>query len=207
MSFTSRPERRTTVTDPRALRALAHPLRLALLDHLMSFGPRTASECADIVGSTASNCSYHLRALAKFGLVERVEADNGRERPWRTTATGLSFGRADDPGFRIGADTAERFLADHQVDEEAARTHRSIAQRDELPEEWRSASILSGYALRLSPGELRELGEKLDALIRPYISLTRSDAPEDAAVVALNLNAFRHPDQPAGSAPSTEGGA
>lgn len=198
MSFISgaaRPEDRRTVTDARALRALAHPLRLALLDHLMSFGARTASECADAVGSTPSNCSYHLRALARFGLVERVEAEDGRERPWQSTATGLQLGRADDPGVKLGVDTAERFFADHQVDEAAARVHRAIARRDSVPEPWREASILSGYALRISPGELRELGERLDALIRPYIALTRDDAPSDSAVVALDLNAFLHPDE------------
>lgn len=198
MSFTSggRPEDRRTVTDPRALRALAHPLRLALLDHLMSFGARTASECAEAVGSTPSNCSYHLRALARFGLVERVEADDGRERPWQSTATGLQLGRTDDPGVQLGVDTVERFFADHQVDEEAARLHRAIALRDNVPPAWREASILSGYALRISPDELRALGERLDALIRPYIALTRDDAPSDSAVVALNLNAFLHPDEP-----------
>lgn len=194
MSFTSRPERQHTVSDPRALRAIAHPLRLALLDYLMSFGARTASECAEVVGSTPSNCSYHLRALAKFGLVERVEAQDGRERPWQSTATGLRFG-SDDPGARLGEDTVERFLADRQVDEEAALAHRALEKRDELPQEWREAGILSGYALALTPDELRALGQQLDALIRPYIALTRADRPEGSAVVALHLNAFRHPDE------------
>jgi hypothetical protein len=79
--------------------------------------------------------------------------------------------------------------------------HRAVAQRDEQPAEWRDASMLTGYALRLSPAELKDLTEKLDALIRPYIGLTRADAPDDADVVALHLNAFRHPDaQRAGGA-------
>ena len=192
MSF--RPPERRTVTDPRALRALAHPLRLALLDHLMTFGPRTASECAEIVGSTPSNCSYHLRALARFGLVEAVEAEDGRERPWQSTATGLTFGRTEDPGFRLGEDTAERLLADRQIDDEAALAHQAVAQRDDQPEEWRDASLLTGYALRLTPDELKDLAANLDALIRPYIGLTRADAPEGADVVALHLSVFRHPD-------------
>jgi DNA-binding transcriptional ArsR family regulator len=190
----TRRERRSTVTDPRALRALAHPLRLALLDHLMSFGPRTASECAAVVGSTPSNCSYHLRALAKVGLVEAVDADDGRERPWRSTSTGLAFGRSEDPEFDLGSDTVERALADRQIDDDAALAHRAIAQRGEQPVAWREAAFLNGYALRLSPVELRELGERLDALVRPYIGLTREDVPEDADVVALHLSAFRHPD-------------
>src|ERR1700721_1590687 len=94
MSFASSPrdERRREVTDLRELRALAHPLRLALLDHLMSFGEQTAARCAEAVGSTTSNCSYHLRALARSGFVERASSADGRERPWRATSTGLARG-------------------------------------------------------------------------------------------------------------------
>lgn len=195
MSFTSgRPEERRQITDARALRALAHPLRLALLNHLMAFGTQTASQCAEVIGSTASNCSYHLRSLARYGLVESVDPEDGRERPWRTTATGLQFGRSEEPGFAYGAESVERALIEKQIDDEAELTRRAIAQRSELPPEWRDASMLSGYALRVTPDELRELGEKLDALIRPFIGLTREDPPEGSDVVALHLNAYRHPD-------------
>jgi predicted transcriptional regulator len=199
MSFTSdseagRPEVRREVTDVRALRALAHPLRLALLNHLMSFGAQTASQCAEVVGSTASNCSYHLRSLARFGLVESVDPVDGRERPWRSTATGLSFGATDDRATALGMDSAERVLIEKQIDDEARLTRRAVAQRDELPAEWRDATMLSGYALRMTPQELKALGEKLDALIRPYIGLTRTDAPDGSDVVELRLNAYLHPD-------------
>jgi predicted transcriptional regulator len=203
MSFTSpedtsRPEMRREVTDVRALRALAHPLRLALLNHLMSFGAQTASQCAEVVGSTASNCSYHLRSLARFGLVESVDPVDGRERPWRSTATGLQFGASDaqagDEATALGIDSAERLLVEKQIDDEANLTRRAVAQRDELPAEWRDATMLSGYALRMTPQELKALGEKLDALIRPYIGLTRADAPDGSDVVELRLNAYLHPD-------------
>src|SRR3954465_4894428 len=94
MSFASAPrhERRRKLTDLRDLRALAHPLRLALLDHLMSFGEQTAARCAAAVGSTTSNCSYHLRGLGRAGVVERAESSDGRERPWRATSSGLTYG-------------------------------------------------------------------------------------------------------------------
>src|SRR5579875_3589203 len=94
MSFGSWPPqgaRRRHVTELGELRALAHPLRLALLDHLMSLGEATAAQCAAGVGSTTSNCSYHLRALAQAGFVERRSSPDGRERPWRASVTGLSY--------------------------------------------------------------------------------------------------------------------
>src|SRR3984885_7567898 len=97
MSFISPADReqRRRISDPKALRALAHPLRLDLLDRLMSFGEQTAAQCAEAVGSTASNCSYHLRALERVGLVEAVSSSDRRERPWQATSTGLEFGPAD----------------------------------------------------------------------------------------------------------------
>src|SRR4051812_6390942 len=88
---------RRRVTDIDALRTLAHPIRYRLLGHLMAVGPQTASQCAAVVSETASNCSYHLRELARFGLVERAdEAPDGRERPWQSTATGWVFDAGSD---------------------------------------------------------------------------------------------------------------
>src|SRR5881296_4668557 len=73
------------------MRALAHPTRLALLDHLHSVEQATATECAETVGDSPSSCSYHLRALAKWGFVEEGEGGAGRERPWRAAAARIEF--------------------------------------------------------------------------------------------------------------------
>src|SRR5437764_1531324 len=74
------------------MRALAHPTRLALLDHLHAVDHATATECAAVVGDSPSSCSYHLRALARWRFVEEAEGGAGRERPWRATATRIEFG-------------------------------------------------------------------------------------------------------------------
>ena len=87
-------ERRTQLTDPAVLDALAHPVRLDVLGHLMSAGPATASQCARAVGDTPSNCSYHLRVLAAHGLVEPDGSGDGRSRPWRATVTGFTIGHS-----------------------------------------------------------------------------------------------------------------
>ena len=123
-------ERRHRISDPTALRALAHPLRLALLDRLMCFGEQTAAQCAEAVGSTASNCSYHLRALARVGLVESGSSGDRRERPWRATATGLEFGPAD-PSDSPAAAGAARALDELSLahDEELTRLARRRHQR------------------------------------------------------------------------------
>src|SRR5258705_7140018 len=91
-------EHRTTISEPQAMAALTHPVRLDLLTHLMAQGPATASQCARAVGDTPSNCSYHLRVLARYGLVGPDESTDARERPWRALVTGFSVeGFADEP--------------------------------------------------------------------------------------------------------------
>jgi predicted ArsR family transcriptional regulator len=197
MSFTSGgvQEQRVRLTDPRALRALAHPLRLALLDRLMSFGQQTAAQCATALGSTASNCSYHLRALARVGLVEPVRSTDGRERPWRATATGLEFGPHDvekSPASAAAALAVEELeLAGHEE-----LTRSALARHPDRPPEWRAAEAYHTYGLRVTASELRQLVEEIDRLVRPYIGATRGDAPEDAEIAHLRLLAFRHPQSP-----------
>src|SRR5262245_60240338 len=85
------------ITDARMLRALAHPARIAILEHLALDGPATATQCADVAGLSPSACSYHLRALARFGFIEPAPdgAADGRHRPWQTRVLGIDYG---DPG-------------------------------------------------------------------------------------------------------------
>ena len=78
--------------DPGALRALAHPARLAVVDELYQGFERTSSELAELTGLSPSAMSYHMRALERWGIVERGEQrDDGRERPWRAAGRTLSL--------------------------------------------------------------------------------------------------------------------
>ena len=134
-------ERRRQVTDVRALRALANPVRYRIFGHLMAFGSQTASECAAVVGATPSNCSYHLRELARFGLVERVDdgAADGRERPWRPTATGFSYQRSGGGSCRSGGPSREPALLHAGIDDDAALAHEAAERHDALSPAWQQA--------------------------------------------------------------------
>jgi DNA-binding transcriptional ArsR family regulator len=178
---------RRKVRDVEILRALAHPLRAALIRYLMAAGPHTASECADAVGSTASNCSWHLRQLGKFGLVEPTEGGDGRERPWRATAVGLDFGEfAEDPATRA----AQLAVFGTALAEEQKLTQRFLERVDGLEPGWRDASTVNTYVLRMTAAELADLVEKVDALVRPFSSTIRTDAPPDAELVHTGFRAF-----------------
>ncbi|WP_162942293.1 ArsR/SmtB family transcription factor [Desertimonas flava] len=80
-----------TLSEPEAFKAIAHPARFRIIEELYSGRELTATEAAEVVGLTPSAMSYHLRALERFGLVERGQSDDGRERPWRRVAEHLGF--------------------------------------------------------------------------------------------------------------------
>ena len=93
------------ITDPSALRALAHPARLTVVDELYQGKERTASELAELTGLTPSAMSYHLRALERWGIVERAEArGDGRERPWRAPGRSLSLDSGDSKSAAAATD-------------------------------------------------------------------------------------------------------
>src|SRR6478752_6904177 len=123
-----KPEMRRRLEDPEAIEALSHPVRLNLLGYLMSEGPATASACARAVGDSPSNCSYHLRVLAKHGLVEPVDSGDARERPWRATVTGLDT-HLDSADPDLVASAEGMIAAALQLEYQLAREHLRTRDR------------------------------------------------------------------------------
>src|SRR3954465_6088028 len=141
------------------MRALAHPTRLALLDHLHSVEQATATECALVVGDSPSSCSYHLRALARWRFVEEGKGGVRRERPWRATASRIEFG---SEGFESTV-LRDELLARHQQ-----RVRDALRREHELAPRWRRATQTSSATLELTPTELEQLGERFEQLLDEY---------------------------------------
>jgi hypothetical protein len=180
------------MSDVGELRALSHHLRHALLGQLITVGPQTARQCAAALGDTAPNCDWHLRYLARFGLVEPAAHDHAgeaHERPWRAAVTG--FWNAGDDGPADRAAVTALLRAQLSEADRLARSH--LDRRHRLPPRWRAIDAISDYGLRLTAGEAEQLLGAIDALVRPYIAPTRHDAPADAEVVHLSLRAFPRP--------------
>src|SRR6201984_1021816 len=95
----------TQLTDPRALRAYAHPVRMALMGLLRTEGPLTATRAAELLGESSGTCSFHLRQLAKYGLVEEAGGGTGREKPWRATTTSTAWDATGDAAPETAAAT------------------------------------------------------------------------------------------------------
>jgi hypothetical protein len=169
------------LTDPETMRALAHPARIALWQHLALEGPATATECAPVAGLSPSACSYHLRQLARYGFVEqdRAAAANGRERPWRVVVTSTTTGDLDDPTAVMAARLLESSLDEHW--QEVRR--RYAVRQEEYSGDWRQAAGTDRTVLYLTPAELAELREQIRALYRPLIRLSGQDRPAGAQPV------------------------
>ncbi len=127
------------ITDPRALRALAHPLRLDLVELLGALGQATAAACARQLGTSQASCSFHLRQLAKYGFVEQAPpSEDSRERPWRLTDLEQNWSTDAGPA----ADQLERVF----VQREADRILAWLAA-DDAPDAWRKSSFVGGATL------------------------------------------------------------
>lgn len=173
------------ITDPRAIRALAHPLRLDLIEVLTALGPSTAATCARQLDTSQASCSFHLRQLAKYGFVEEAPASGDRrERPWRLVDLEQSWSSAD-------AGPAAEQLDRVFVQREADRMLGWLTAAPAEPERWRRAAFVGGMTLPVTADELAEIGDRLRAVLEPYVQrLTpRSDRPEGARFVRLLLSA------------------
>ena len=177
------------IRDPRALRALAHPDRLAILDRLAEVGePQTATALGGVVGISPSAASYHLRLLARFGLVEDAGGGTGRNRPWRAVGTGFMFEPADH--VSPAGQAAAGLLGAELVARGERESLEFIQSESSLPAEWRTASYLANKMLRLTAAEAGELVRKLDELVEPYLRSTRPEPPADARAVRLLIRLF-----------------
>ncbi|MFF9199545.1 helix-turn-helix domain-containing protein [Streptomyces sp. NPDC014779] len=177
------------LTDPRALRAYAHPTRMTLVGLLRREGPFTATRAAELTGESVASCSYHLRILAKYGLVEEAPGGKGREKPWRATARYTEWpDHSEDPAVAQAADALNVAMAEQYFE----RIVRAVERRHTLPTEWQRAEEFSDALVHLTPGELEELGERMAELLRPYEEREADPAlrPEGAQPVALLRLAF-----------------
>jgi DNA-binding transcriptional ArsR family regulator len=161
------------ITDPRAIRALAHPARQRVIDELYNGKVLTATECAEIAGLTPSAMSYHLRALEKWGIIERAdESGDGRERPWRARAASL---RIDSTTAGAGR------LAGHAI----MRTAMTgvLEQFQDLADDdtWDDVSTLNRSRLWLTHEEAVRFSKELNDLVDRFKKKrTQSDHPAGA---------------------------
>jgi predicted ArsR family transcriptional regulator len=183
------------LTDPRALRAVAHPTRLKLIALLRRLGPLTATQAGARIGESASGCSFHLRSLAKYGLVEEAGGGRGRERPWRATSNGHEWAargpseEVDEAGDLLTRVVVERWF------EEAVNW---VDRRHQESPEWAEAAIAEDRMISVTAAELEDINRRLGEILQPYMDrVGRPDVqPEGARNAVLIQLGFPFPDEP-----------
>jgi predicted ArsR family transcriptional regulator len=178
------------LTDPRAMRAVAHPVRIALLEVLGTEGPLTATQAGELIGESPTTCSFHLRQLAKYGFIEEVAGVAGRKRPWRLVHTGLTFSDvSEDPETRLAATALTRVLHEFYLD----RLKEGLALRRDTPTEWQKATGASEFLLYVTVEELHELDEQMNALVKPFVERIGNPKKRPRGAAPIEVLFFAYP--------------
>jgi DNA-binding transcriptional ArsR family regulator len=195
---------------PAQLKALAHPLRVQILDLLSTHGALTASRLADLVGESSGSTSYHLRQLAAHGFIEEApELGSARDRWWRASPEGWTLegieGFQDPSSQRDAALVLDEFRRSRL--EHLERWHRDGHR---WGPEWIAASIDMTSRLILSRDEASRLRDELVATVdrwRAEVGARSQGAPrpEDAAAVMVDVDVFPTSEPRTGLAQPTTG--
>lgn len=148
------------ISDPQRVRALAHPLRLELMELLGAEPDLTATECAQRTGDSVASCSFHLRMLAKYGYVEACEP-RGREKPWRLPNQSRTITPDHDDPVSVHEVAA---FAELVVDREAERLRRWLSASRRESAEWIDASTINTSSFWLTAAEMKEVSEAITEL-------------------------------------------
>jgi predicted ArsR family transcriptional regulator len=168
---------------------VAHPLRLELIGLLRSEGPLTATKAGELLGESAQSCWFHLRQLAKHGLVEQAGGGRGRERPWRATAQFTTWPRvAPTPELAAAAQLFGTVLAERYFE----ALMRWLAGKADEPPEWQDAAHFGDSVLYLTAEELAELKREIRPLVDRFQERTEDKAarPRGARPVTFLHLAF-----------------
>ena len=135
------------------------------MDVLLVEREATSTRCAELIGESQANCSFHLRQLARYGLVEAAPTASKKERPWRLTTTDQSWSaiQPDERRTRAVAEL-ERVFVEHEMTK-LMRWERTAAT---YPETWRAAALRSAAQTWLTDSELAELGRQITELLQTY---------------------------------------
>jgi DNA-binding transcriptional ArsR family regulator len=176
------------VTDIRALRALAHPVRNRLLGQLRLNGPATASGLGRAIGESSGSTSYHLRQLAAYGFVEEVEGQGtARERWWRARHRMTSWQAADLLAQEGGSEVQDE-MTRLQIDQHGRVLDAWFTQKDALGAEWAAVASLNDHGMRLRPEQARDLADELNAVLDRWMAAYPGDRPADGTELVFVLS-------------------
>ena len=186
-------QRRRLLDDPRAIRALAHPTRLALWSIIGRSAQITAAAAARELGISHALAVHHLRQLEKYGFIEQVEGADNREKPWRMVHTSYDF---EDIESRPGGADAKAVLEQVGAETGIEELGRWQEIRSAWSEGWRSNSGVGRSTIYLTEDELGGLMGAFEQLVAAYVEQRPLDdvasRPEGSRAVTMTLIVVPH---------------
>jgi len=190
MPSPKRPTEGIRVLDMTSLKALAHPLRVQIVDTLTTYGAHTASGLAARLGESSGATSYHLRQLEKHGfVVEDTSKGSARERWWVRSPDGISVMPIEYPPGPAERSAAELVTREWQVNRDAL-LNEFITHGSELEQRWFEASTLNTLSLRVTSDQLAELVAEIETITERYSALYKKEGVPGTRPVQIQLNAF-----------------
>jgi DNA-binding transcriptional ArsR family regulator len=179
--------------NPRSIRALAHPARLAIINALVTGEELTATQCAELTGLSPSATAYHLKFLERYGVVEAAPPrPDRRERPWR--AAGRQVQAYLDSSTPAGASAAAAVVAAH-MDMTRTIAVESTAAGYAEPEEWRDVGDVNNADLWLTAEESEQVAAGLAAVLQPYRGRDHPAGSRPVRVMSVVIpHRRRHPE-------------
>jgi predicted transcriptional regulator len=197
--MSSEERRHLALTDPRTIRAVAHPVRMALLEAMEQSDTKTltATQASELLGESPANCAFHLRTLAKYGFVEEAGGGRGRERPWRPRYRTLEIKPPWlDPESRLAVEAVTTVWIDRWLDRAKVWLRRALG----YPAEWQEAAIASQRTLHITAAEAVQLAADMHQLWERYRDRDDDPALRPPGSLRFEVLAFGYPvEEPAGA--------
>ena len=180
--------------DMTSLKALAHPLRVRMLDVLTTYGPQTASSLAERLGESSGVTSYHLRQLEKHLFIREVDGrGTARERWWERTPGGITVEARDLPPTEAAKSANAIVIGEWQRHRDLLLNEFIRRSDDELSDGWLDASVMNTSSANLTSAQLAELTSELERVTETYLDRYRHqmrDPVPGSRPVQVHLNAF-----------------
>ncbi|MDP9824649.1 winged helix-turn-helix domain-containing protein [Kineosporia succinea] len=183
------------LTDPKAMRVLAHPLRITLLGELRVRGPQSVGMLGDLVDEAPGTVSYHVGKLAEFGFVEEAPelARDRRERWWRAVHASTSWSPADDlkdPERHVASSALRRAIAHRYADV----FEQYLVAEPAMHPDWVHASTTGDAYLHLTLDQMRDLQSEVNDLVERWEARSVANDRESTQTAVLVYQLFRRPE-------------
>lgn len=201
-------DRRDRDLDLVALKALAHPLRIQIIEALSTYGSFTASGLAERLGESSGATSYHLRQLEKHGFVREVDGKGTtRERWWERVPGGLNIGSDAATATEAGRSASTMIFRQIRYNQERLLIDFVDRATEEMPKEWLDGSAITTMSANMTPAQLKEFTGEYMKLAEKYVVPNEDSRTPGSRPIQVNFHAFPVldgevvPDEPAAKTP------